>query len=116
MRKILLMIMLTTLISNSFAQNAVVLNKGDIAPFTGALVKSEKLDDLVKAERKNIVLEDLRLTQDELIEYHKDTARKYRTRLAEEKFNSFWTNTGYFVLGVIITGFAFKAADKIGDI
>lgn len=112
--KILLIFLLS--INLVFAQNAVVLNKGDSAPFKGALVKPERLNSLVKAEKKNIVLQDLRLTQDELIEYHKDTARKYRTRLAEEKFNSFWTNTGYFVLGVIITGFAFKAADKIGDI
>lgn len=109
------MIMLITLISNSFAQNAIVLDKGQTAPFKGALIKPERLDTLVKAERKSIVLEDLRITQDELIDYHKDTARKYRTRLAEEKFNSFWTNTGFFVLGVVLTGFAFKAADKIGD-
>lgn len=116
MKIILLMIMSITLISNSFAQNAIVLNKGDTAPFKGALVKSERLNTLVKAEKKNIVLEDLRITQDELIEYHKDNARLYRKRLAEAKFDSFWTNTGYFVLGVVLTGFAFKVNQKIGDL
>lgn len=111
----LLMIFLIT-INSAFAQNAVTLNKGDIAPFKGALVAPERLDKLVKAEKSNIVLKDLRITQDEIIEYHKDQSRRYRKRLSEAKFDAFMTNTGYFVLGVILTGFAFKLSGKIGDI
>jgi hypothetical protein len=112
--KILLILLLS--INLCFAQNAVKLNKASLAPFTGILVKKERLDTLVKAEKKNLVLEDLRLTQDELIDYHKNSARVYRKRLAEAKFNSFWANTGYFVLGVVLTGFAFKVNQKIGDL
>ena len=89
------------------------LEKGQVAPYTGALIGPERLDKLVKAEKKVIVLQDLRLTQDELIEYHRDSSRRYRKELSEQKFNSFLTNTGYFVLGVFITGFAFKSAEKI---
>ena len=110
------MIMLITSINNSFAQNAVTLNKGDTAPFKGALVAPERLDKLVKAEKSNIVLKDLRITQDEIIEYHKDQSRRYRKRLSEAKFDSFISNTGYFLLGVVLTGFAFKLSGKIGDI
>lgn len=112
--KILLIFLLS--INLVFAQNAVKLNKGDTANFDGILVKQERLDKLVKAEKKNIVLEDLRITQDELIDYHRDSARLYRKRLAEAKFNSFWTNTGYFVLGVVLTGLTFKINQKIGDL
>jgi len=101
--------------SSVFAQDAAVLNEGDIAPFSGILVKQERLETLVKAEKSNIVLRDLRATQDELIEYHKDTSRLYRKRLAEAKWDGFWSNTGYFVLGIVLTSVAFKVNSKIGE-
>ena len=104
------------LINSSFAQNVVKLNEGSVAPFTGALVSDEKFNDLVKAKKKVIVLEDLRAAQEELIEHHKQAARVARTELSKAQFRGFWTNTGYFVLGAILTGFAFKVNQKIGDI
>ena len=116
MKKILLTITLIISINNSYCVNAISLNKGETAPFSGALVKPERLDSLVKAEKKNIVLKDLGLVKDELIEYHKDSAKKYRKKLAEEKFNSFWTNTGYFLLGIILGSVAVKTSEKIGNI
>jgi hypothetical protein len=110
------LIVIIILISNSaFAQNAVTLNKGDITPFSGILVKSERLDKLVKAEQSNVVLSDLRISQDELIDFHKQDARTQRNKLSKAEFKGFLANTGYFVLGVIITGFAFKVNQKIGD-
>lgn len=111
--KILILILLLTNVA--FAQNASTLNKGDTAPFSGILVKKERLETLVKAEKSNIVLRDLRVTQDELIEYHKDTARLYRKRLAEAQWSGFWANTGYFVLGIVLTSVAFKVNSKIGE-
>jgi hypothetical protein len=116
MKIILLMIILITSINSAFAQNAVKLNKGEVAPFTGALVKEERLDKLVKAEKSNIVLKDLRIAQDELIEYHKTDARKQREKLSDAKFEAFWTNAGYFVLGAVLTGLTFKLNQKIGDL
>ena len=112
MKLILLLIFLT---NAAFAQNAAILNEGDNAPFSGILVKEERLETLVKAEKSNIVLRDLRATQDELIEYHKDTSRLYRKRLAEAKWDGFWSNTGYFVLGIVLTSVAFKVNSKIGE-
>ena len=115
--KLLNTLILTLLLTNSaFAQNAVKLKSGEAAPFAGVLLTEERATEAVKAEKSNIVLKDLRATQDELIDYHKDNARLYRKRLAEAKFNSFWTNTGFFVLGVFLTGFAFKVNQKVGDL
>ena len=118
MKRTLLMITLiiSITINSVFAQNAVKLDKGEKAPFSGALVVEETLDELVKAKKSNIVLKDLRITQDEIIEYHKDQARTYRKKLSQAKWDGFWSNTGYFILGVVLTGFAFKVNQKIGDI
>jgi len=110
-------ILILLLISNSvFAQNAVPLNQDDPAPFTGVLVTSGKLVELDKAARKSIVLKDLSLTQEELIKYHKASAKDYRERLSDAKFDSFISNTGYLILGVLLASFAFKVSGKVGDI
>lgn len=110
------MILLITLTTSAFAQNAVTLEKGDITPFRGVLLTHERAEKAVKAEKSNIVLKDLRIAQDELIEYHKQDAKTQRKKLSEAKFDSFLANMGYFVVGVLVTGFAFKVNQKIGDI
>lgn len=101
---------------NSFAQNAVKLNMGDIAPFKGVLLTPERAEKALKAEKKNIVLEDLRITQDELIQYHKDSAKQARNKLSEAKFNAFLTNSGYFFLGVILGSLAIRIGGDIQDL
>jgi len=103
------------LINSAFAQNATKLNEGETAPFSGILVKSERLDKLVKEERSNIVLRDLGIAKDELIEFHKQDARTQRNKLSKAEFKSFWVSSGYFLVGVLVTGFAFKVNQKIGD-
>ena len=113
--RILMMIML--LLSNTvFAQNSTVLYEGDTAPYDGLLLTHERAEKAVKAEKANIVLKDLRISHMELISYHKSDAKLSRKRLSEAKFDSFLANMGYFVLGVVLTGFAFKVNQKIGDI
>jgi len=114
MLKILL---IATLLSNSaFAQTSVTLKTGQLAPFDGHLIKTERVVELIKAEKKSIVLSDLRIHQDELIEYHRQDARVQRRKLSEAKFGSFLTNTGYFVLGAVLTALTFKLNQKVGDI
>ena len=116
MRIVTLMILLMSLITNSFAQTATTLNKGDTTPFRGVLITEIQLKKYDKEEKANIVLKDLRITQDELIEYHKADAKTQRKKLSEAKFDSYTMNLGMFALGVILTGFAFKVNQKIGDI
>ena len=117
MKNILMMILTTILISNTaFAQNSVTLNEGDIAPFKGHLVKKERLEKLVKAEKSNIVLKDLRVTQEVLIEYHREDAMVQREKLSKAKFDSNLKSVGYFVLGAVITALTFRLNQKVGEI
>ncbi len=116
MKKLILIVLSIGLINSSFAQNAVSLNKGAVTPFKGVLITEEKAIELDKAKRSNIVLKDLRISQKELTEYHRQDARVQRRKLSEAKFKSYMGNIGMFVLGVILTGFTFKLNQKIGDI
>lgn len=117
MKKLLSILILNVLIFNTaFAQNATTLNKGDIAPFSGILLTKERAEKAVKAEKANIVLKDLRIAQEELTEYHRQDARTQRRKLSEAKFGSFLNVVGAFVVGVLVTGFAFKVNQKIGEI
>ena len=104
------------MVNTAFAQNATLLNKGDSAPFKGVLLTSERAEKAMKAEKANIVLKDLQVAQEELTEYHRQAARIARTELSKAQFSGFWANTGFFALGVILTGFAFKVNQKISDL
>lgn len=107
--KILILILTSiTLITSSFAKNATTVTKGEKSPFTGVLLKEKVFNDLVKSDKKVLKLEDLRITQDQLIKYHKEEASMYRKELTKEKIGNSFTNIGYFVLGVLVTSFAFK--------
>jgi len=109
-------ILILILLSNSaFAQNATTLNKGDTAPFSGILLTKERAEEAMKAEKSNIVLKDLRIAQEELTEYYRQDARIQRRKLSEAQFSGFMSNTLYFVVGVLVTGFAFKVNQKIGE-
>ena len=116
MKNLILMMLLTGLIGNSFAQNAVKLNKDEVAPFTGVLVTEEKIKELDKAQRQNVVLRDIGLTKDQLIDYHKRDAKRQREKLSEAEFDAFLEKTGYFVLGTVLAAIAFKINDKVGDL
>ena len=112
--KLILLVMLIS--SSAFAQNAVKLDKDQVAPFAGVLVTEEKIVELDKAKRSNILLRELGVTKDAIIEYYKDDAALQRRRLSTAKFNSFLANTGYFVMGVVLASIAFKINKEIGEI
>ena len=113
MKKNLLLILLTIiLINNSFA-NSTVLEKGQVAPYKGVLLTPERAEKAYKAEKRELVLKDLGLAKDELIEYHKKDAQTQRKKLREAKFDGFISNTGYFILGCILTSISFKIAQEV---
>lgn len=103
-------------LTQALAQNSQKVKKGEPAPFDGHVVKKERLVKLIKAEKKNITLKDLAATQEEIADYHRGQARVYRKKLSEAKFDAWISNVGYFTLGIILTGFAFKVSGKIQDI
>ena len=111
--KLLLIFILS--INLTYAQDAVSIKKGEIAQFDGILLTKERAEEAMKAEKSNIVLKDLRIAQEELTEYYRQDARIQRRKLSEAQFSGFMSNTLYFVVGVLVTGFAFKVNQKIGE-
>jgi len=109
---ILLMTLMTILITDSFAQSTV-LAEGQPAPYTGILLTKERAEKAAKAEKRELVLKDLGVAKDELIKYHKKDAQTQRDRLREAKFDSFISNTGYFLLGCVLTSISFKIAQEV---
>lgn len=116
-KTIIWIITLSILTTTSFSQDVVKLNKGDPAPFRGALFSETKTNEIRKNDeqrklliKENLTLKDLRVLESEKLDIYKK--RLYNTEKELSKSNSrrFWSNTGYFILGVVITGFAAKAA------
>lgn len=112
--KLILLIILTT--NLTFAQNSVILEKGDLAPYDGILLTPERAEEAVKAERKLVTMKALGEAQEALTAFHKEEAVVARKRLSEAKWDGFWSNTMYFALGVVITSVAFKVNQEIGEL
>lgn len=108
LKKMWIILILTTSFSN--AQTSTLLTKGTPAPFSGTLIRNERVNELVKAEKRNILLEELSIKQDQRVEIYRTEASRLETQLARAQFKSFWTNVGFFALGVVVTGVAAKAA------
>lgn len=95
----------------------VKVEEGAPAPFTGILVDAEQmekfraLNERAKLlEEQTVQLEDLALVKDRKIELYQDEADMFRTKYRRQQFKTFWSNAGYFALGVLVTGLAAKAA------
>lgn len=113
MRKCLIMILLITLINNTFAQNAVTINKGEPASFTGILVKPERMEELIKSDKKILLLEAKFEAQDELIDYHRVTAKEARGKLLEEQIKGNMKGIYGFLTGVLVMSIAFKVSQEV---
>jgi lysyl-tRNA synthetase class II len=111
-----LLLVLIFLVNTAFAQDAALLDKGDSAPFKGVLLTTERATEAMKAEKANLVLKDLQVAQEELTEYHRDSARKARNELTKTQVRGYMNVIGAFVLGVLVTGFAAKMNNKIQEI
>lgn len=109
MIKLLLIFLLSF---NTYAQTATALKKGDKAPFNGILITEEKAIELDKAERKVLVLSDLRIADKELSEHYRQSAKDAHKKLNKAKFEAYTSGAIGFTLGVLITCFAFKIVQE----
>ena len=107
------LVLIALLTNIAFAGNIEPIKLDEPAPFSGYVITKERLKEAYKAEKKVIVLEDLKLTQDNLIKYQKDDASRQRRKLSEAKFKTNLYNIGYFVLGVVLSSYAFKVSQEI---
>lgn len=113
---ILIPLLIILTMANVTAQDALFVDKGEAAPFSGILLTKERAEKAIKAEKKVIVLEDLRLTEKQLKEHYKDVAKKERSKRLRSELSNNIKNIGYFVLGTIVAAFSFKVVQKVGDI
>ena len=102
---------------NLIAGEMVVLKKGQPAPFDGIISDAKQMKEFrqLKENNKNLKkvklkLEDLAYVRDRKIKFFEQESDQYRTSLRRTQFRSFWSNIGYFTLGVIVSGLASKAA------
>lgn len=111
-------LILSLLFNVAYAQNAVVIKKGDPAPFDGVLftktyekeLRQQKLD-LEYAEKKIVHLSQLNeLNNKELdiltkrFELQRNRAQEMADRESKAESQSAWKNALYFVSGALVTG------------
>jgi hypothetical protein len=91
-------------------QPVKVIKEGEPAKHDGFLVKPEQMKKFRKIDQDNITLQDLRVVQDKRIEFYKKEVEKVQDELSSQKTKTFWSNAGYFFLGVLTTSIASYAA------
>lgn len=117
MNKLLTIIIIILFSFSAMAQKLEKLEKGQTAPFTGVLVDAKQMkkfrqvnEEKKLLDKKNIKLKDLNVLKDQKIELYKKEITQTHKELTRYKTKTFFTNAGYFALGVILTGFAAKTA------
>jgi hypothetical protein len=99
------------------AQKSVVLPKGKEAPFDGVLSDADQMKEYRKVSEENkllglenLKLKDLAVTQDQRISLYQEELKVVKDDYKSLERKTFWSNLGYFALGVLVTGFAAKVA------
>lgn len=95
-------------INTSYAQNAIILDKGDIAPFRGALLKEEVLSDLVKAKKKEPLLKDLVANQELRANSLENDNKRLTKELRNTKIGNAVDNIYYLVIGIVVTSIIYE--------
>lgn len=121
LRNILLLIIALALFSfiNANGADIVKLEEGDKAPFTGALVSPDRLNEFRQLDETNRLLEkkiltmrDLGVVMESRVDLNKKLAEEYKIEYTKSEAKRSLTNLGHFLLGVAITTVAFKIAQE----
>jgi len=122
------LLMLSVLsVSPSFAQDSVLLQAQEKAPFTGILIKPETVQELRRAVIERDGLSQEKVSYERSLELYRKSDElgqkkvdllltqndKLALRLGEERSMSNWQRVGWFSLGIIATGFAGYSLGKI---
>ncbi len=127
MRKILFVLLTLTLNVRSNAQEAVALNQGQAAPFTGILITPKAAQDFKNTVIERDGLEDLQTSYERSIEMYKKTDElqqkkidllltqndKLAVRLGDSLSMNTWERIGWLSLGIVATGIAAYGLQQI---
>jgi hypothetical protein len=101
--KLLSTLLLLLLSVNIYAQDVVAIKQGEVAKFSGNLIKTERLVQYFKDSKKLPLME-------MKVDLYKTRLKQTERELSKANFKSYIGTVGGFVLGVVITGIAAKAA------
>lgn len=102
-----LLMILTSL--NSFGQ-AFKIKKGEPSPIDGVIITETQLVIYDTSLHSNVALKELSSLQDMRIEQYRKDLSEAKSELNKAVFKGYLGTAGGFVLGVLITGFAARAA------
>ena len=112
--KILLILLLS--INLCFAQSITPIKKGETSPMDGYVIDSQfekdrrkEREQLRLEKRKNLVLSDLKVVQEERIGIYKRNAERAETEAQKARFKTVL----YFVLGIALGMGAVKVGSKL---
>ena len=108
MKSLLLSLILILSTNFSYAQNAILLEKGDIAPFKGALITPDKVSELVKAKKSELVLRDIAANQKLQLNEYESELKVLTKDLKKEKVSGTINIVASFIVGVIATAFIYE--------
>lgn len=120
MKNLLSLLMLSISLTSVKAQDALMLEKDQKAPFTGILIKPETVQDLRKAVIERDGLIEQKASYERTIELYKKNEELYTKkvdllttqndklalRLADEREIGTWERIGWVSLGIVATGIA----------
>lgn len=96
MIKFFLILLLST--NLAFSQSAYRIQKGESSPISGVVITDSLAKHLYKQEQKVTILEDLRLTNKELLDVYMKQNIQLKENANKAKYEAFWYKVG---LGVI---------------
>jgi len=107
--KTIIIIMITLLQLNiAYANQLTPIKKGQTAAYDGFLADKDQMKHfrLINEQKKlseahNLLLSDLRVTQDSLIAFHKKRAQEANNALIWQETKGYLTNILFFTLGII---------------
>jgi hypothetical protein len=99
----MLKIIILLLSFNVYCQNATLLDEGEKAPYNGVLVTEDTFNDLVRSDKKALVLTDLRLVDKDIMDYQKVQIKELNSQLTRKELGSTLQSILMFSLGVITT-------------
>ena len=110
-------LLLCVLLALNVQAEMVVMKKGQEALFDGILADQKQMEQFRQTneekkilELQNMKLKDLAAINDQRIDLYKQEVKEVRADLSSSQRKTILYSVGYFVLGVLVTGFAAKAA------
>ena len=118
--KFIALLLSLLLITPTFAaceKNVQRINTGTSSPCTGWIISDDQMQSFAKdsehlelSQRINKVNEQLIKLSETEIDYYKSMSKARAKDLEKAETRRFWSNVGFFALGVVLTGVAAKAA------